>query len=199
KDTTSSCAVAVAGVEPPADLPGRERVGAGVLELVLGEVALVPGADSHVVRLVHLHAHHLPHQRPQPRAAEVGPPERVGGEGAQVHGARHLQPVPDPQPGGVVADPDADEGEPGIGEEAGQRVGHVVGVEDLEDEAAAVDAELQHGDGARHGGGGAPLHVEADDERVAAAAVDAVRLAQPRLHLAAGLGERCVEEVLVER
>ena len=189
----------MAGVELLADLHGRERVGAGVLELGLRQLALVPGADADVVRLLHLHAQHLPHQPLQPGAAEVGLPERARGKAAQVHRARHLQPVPVPQLGRVVADPDPDEGEPAISQEVGQRVGYVVGAEDLEDEAAAVDADLQHGDGARHGRGGAPLHVEADDEHMAAAAVDAVGLLQPRLHLAAGFGERCLEAVLVER
>jgi hypothetical protein len=184
---SSSCIV----VEPPADLHGRERVGAGVLALVLGQLAPVPGADAHIVRLLHPHAHHLPHQRPQPRAAQLGPPQRARGVAAQVHRARHLQPVPVPQPGRVVADPDPDEGEPAVGEEVGQGVGDVVGASDLEDEAAAADADLQHGDGARLAGG-PPLHVEAGDEGVAAAAVDAVGLVHPRLHHVAGLGERWV-------
>jgi hypothetical protein len=66
----------------------------------------------------------------------------------------------------------------------------------MKDEAAAADAELQHGNGARLAGG-APFHVEADDEQVVAASADAVRLVQPRLHHGTGLGERCVEEVVL--
>jgi hypothetical protein len=45
-------------------------------------------------------------------------------------------------------DADPDEGKPAVGKEAGQRGGHVVGVADLEDEAAAVNVQLQHSQGA---------------------------------------------------
>jgi hypothetical protein len=187
----------VAVVEPPADLERGERVGAGVHELVVRERGRVPGAHAHVVRLLHLHAHHLQHQRLQPRAEQVGPPERVGGEASQVHRARDPQPVPGPQLCSVVADPDADEGEPAVGEEGGQLGRDVVGAEDLEDEAAVVDADLQHGDGAgRRAAGGAPLHVEAGD---VAAAVHAVGLGHPPVHHVAGVRERRVDVVLVER
>ena len=197
---TEPCTLVVAVVEPQADLERGERVGAGILHLVVRQRGRVLGADADVVRLLHLQAHHHPHERRQPRAAQHWPPQRVGGELAQVHGARHPQPVPGPQLRDVVADPDPHEGEPVVGEEPGQGVGDVVGAEDLEDEAAVVDADLQHGDGrddgARHASG-APLHVEARD--VAAAAVEAVGLAQPPLHHAAEVGDRRVDVVGVER
>jgi len=75
---------------------------------------------------------------------------------------------------------------------------YVVGAEDLEDQAAVVDADLQHGDGAgrRAAGGGAPLHVEAGD---VAAAVHAVGLGHPPVHHVAGVRKRRVDVVLVER
>jgi hypothetical protein len=102
----------------------------------------------------------------------------------------------------VAADPDADEGEAAVGEEVEQGVRDVVGAEDLEDEAAAADAELQQRDGARRdaaGRGGPPLDVQAHDEAVEAAAVDAVDLAQPLVDDVAGARQGGVDALLVER
>ncbi|PON44069.1 hypothetical protein TorRG33x02_332030, partial [Trema orientale] len=59
--------------------------------------------------------------------------------------------------------------------------GGVVGVDELEDEAAAGDAELEGGDGVLDvaAEGGAPLDVEADDEAAEVLAVDPLGVADP--------------------
>ncbi|WVZ68907.1 hypothetical protein U9M48_017783, partial [Paspalum notatum var. saurae] len=200
-ETTHAAVEAVAVEEAPADLERGERIGAGVHELLLRQPARVPGAHTDVVGLLHLDAHHLPHQRLQPGPSQRGVPELARRKAAQVHGTPHLQPVVVPQLGSVAVDADADEGEAAVGEEVEERVGDVVGVEDLEDEAAAADAELQQGDGGHdvRGEGRAPLDVQADDEAVQAAAVHAVDLVQPPVHHVARVRERRADVVVVER
>uniref|UniRef100_A0A8R7TXM0 Uncharacterized protein n=1 Tax=Triticum urartu TaxID=4572 RepID=A0A8R7TXM0_TRIUA len=188
-------------VEPPADLERCKGVGASILQLVPRQPRRVPGADPHVVRLLGPHAHHLPHEALQPGVPQRRLPQHVRGEVAQVHRVRHLQPVVSAELLRVAVDPDADEGEAAVGEEVEEGVRDVVGAEDLEDEAAAADAQLQQRDGARREAAerGAPLDVEADDEAVEAAAVDAVDEVQPLVDDAAGGGQGGVDVVLVER
>jgi len=52
---TSGLVVAVE--EAPANLERREGVDAGVLELVIRQLARVPRSDTHMVRLLHPDAH----------------------------------------------------------------------------------------------------------------------------------------------
>ncbi|BAS74239.1 Os01g0737550, partial [Oryza sativa Japonica Group] len=198
---TPAAVLVVVVVQTPANLERGEGVRARVHHLLRRQIPRVPGAHPHVVRLGRPHAHHLSHQPLQPGAPQRRLPDRLRGEVAKVHHVLHLQPVMAPQLGHVVVDPDADEGEAAVGEEVEQRVRDVVRVEDLEDEAAAADADLEHGDGARPVivGGGAPLDVEPDDEVVEAAAVDAEDLVQPIVDVIAGVSHRRVDVVLVER
>lgn len=71
---------------------------------------------------------------------------------------------------------DSDSGEivVGIGEELNEVDGEVGGVDELVDEAAAADAELECGGGVLFAAGvvGAPLDVEADGEAVAVEGAD---------------------------
>ena len=75
-------------------------------------------------------------------------------------------------------------------------------MEDLEDEAAAADAELEGGDGVSGvwAGDGAPLDVEADEEVAVAvmAAVEAENVGEPDVDVGGGGGEDCVDGVGVE-
>jgi hypothetical protein len=115
---------------------------------------------------------------------EVHPLRR---EAAQVHRVGHLQLVVVAEALDVRVHAGPDEAEGGLAQELPQRAGDVVGVEELEDEAAAADAELQHGDRVMvRAVAGAPLDVDADDELVEAADVHGADLAEPDLHGLAG-------------
>jgi hypothetical protein len=63
-------------------------------------------------------------------------------EAAQVHRVGHLQLVVIAEALDVCVHADPDEAEGGLAQELPQCAGHVVDVEELEDEAAAADAEL---------------------------------------------------------
>jgi hypothetical protein len=92
-------------------------------------------------------------------------------------------------------DLDADEGEPIILQEVVEGVRYIDGAEDLEDEAAAVDANLQH---VAHEGG-LPLDVKAEDEAVQAAAVDALDETEPGVTVSPDTVKGREDVVLVER
>ena len=99
----------------------------------------------------------------------------------------------------VVSDPDADEGVVGVLEEVDERLGDAVGVEELEDEAAMADAELNDRDLVVEAGvAGAPLGVEADDEVAEAAAVDALGVVDPLVDEAGNVGDEGLNSVGVD-
>jgi hypothetical protein len=150
----------------------------GVLDLLVGERARVPGAGPHPVRLLQVDEHDDARDVLEAGRAEVM--HHLRRELAQVHLVGDSQPVVVPEPVGVALHADAEEAVVGLGEEVGQRVGEVVGVEELDDEAAAADAELEERGGAVVGAeGGPPLDVETHDELVQAAAVDGADLVEP--------------------
>lgn len=73
-------------------------------------------------------------------------------------------------------------------------------MDELEDEAAAVNAELQSGDRVLVAvEAGAPLDVEADDHAVGAALVDLVGFGEPSVDHGRGLGDESMDIVRVER
>jgi hypothetical protein len=166
--------------QDPADLEGDKGVDGGVLDLLVGERARVPGAGPHPVRLLHVDEHDDARDVLEAGVVEVRAVHHLRRELAQVHLVGDLQPVVVPETVGVALHADADEAVVGLGEEVGQRVGEVVGVEELDDEAAAADAELEERGGAVVGAeGGPPLDVETHDELVQAAAVDGADLVEP--------------------
>ncbi|GMN53300.1 hypothetical protein TIFTF001_022432 [Ficus carica] len=91
----------------------------------------------------------------------------------------------------VGGNAEADEGVVGVVEECGEGGRDGVGVEKLEDEAAAADAELEDGDGVLvvAAEAGSPLDVEADDEAVEAVAVDLLDVGDPGGDLGGAVGD----------
>ncbi|WVZ61492.1 hypothetical protein U9M48_011354, partial [Paspalum notatum var. saurae] len=141
-----------------AEAEGEVGVDGGVLDLVQREAGRVPCAHGHV-----------------PGLADPGVPEESarhvldGGvphacDGAQLGPAGDAEAVVRPEHAGVVGGSGAGEGDPGVGEEAAQRLGDGVGVDDVEDEAAVAHAELERaGQGERAvereaGGGEVGVH-----------------------------------------
>jgi hypothetical protein len=191
--------VVVAGEQHPANLEGDERVDAGVLDLLDGEPVRVPVTRPHPLRLIHVDAHHDAREGLQSRAAEARAFQLLRGEVAQLHRVGHVQLPVVPELVRVAPDTHAYEAVVGVAEELLQRVGEVVGVDELEDEAAAADAELEDRGGAVGGAeGGAPLHVQPDHELVQAAAVDVEDLVEPVLHGLAGGCHRGLDRVALE-
>uniref|UniRef100_J3L2K5 Uncharacterized protein n=1 Tax=Oryza brachyantha TaxID=4533 RepID=J3L2K5_ORYBR len=116
--------------------------------------------------------------------AEVRATHPLRREGAQVDRVRHREAVVVAQPLGVLVHADADEAVPGVGEEAAEGGRDEVGVEELEDEAAAVDAELEQRDGVLVGAeAGAPLDVEPHHEPGPVRGAD---IPEPPVHGGAG-------------
>uniref|UniRef100_A0A8R7Q9N5 Uncharacterized protein n=1 Tax=Triticum urartu TaxID=4572 RepID=A0A8R7Q9N5_TRIUA len=189
----------VAGEELPADLEGDERVDAGVLDLLVGEAVGVPRSHRDAVRLVDAGPYDGVRDVPEPGLAEPRPAHLVGREVAQVDGVGDPEAVVVTQAVGVVLHADADEAEVRVGEEGDERLWEVVGVEELEDEAAAADAELQERDGVlRVAVAGAPLHVQPHDELVVDPAVDVADLAEPGGHGGAGGRDGGGDDVALE-
>lgn len=95
----------------------------------------------------------------------------------------------------VLADSDADEREGSVIQEIDQRLKYSQGVDELEDEAAAANAELQNGDGVRVSVNEVrtPLNVETDDERAEAAALELKDIGDPNVDH----GRRGSEEFIV--
>jgi hypothetical protein len=196
RSTTGSV---IPGEQLAADLEGDEGVDASVPDLVVAEAGRVPAAHGHPLRLRDSDSHDGGGDGAQPGLAELREVHPLRREAAQVHRVGHLQLVVVAEALDVRVHADADEAEGGLAEELRQRAGDVVGVEELEDEAAAADAELQDSDGVLvRAVAGAPLDVEADDELVEAAAVHGADLAEPGLHGLAGGSDGGADHVGLE-
>ena len=127
------------------DLGRDEGVEAGIGDLLVAEAARVPAARGHPVRLREVDAQDGGGDGAQPSLAEVRAARVLLRVAPEVHRPAHLQAVVGPEPRRVRVHADAEEADRAVAEEPGQRGGEVVGVEELEDEAAAVHAELQGG------------------------------------------------------
>ena len=175
--------------QPAGDLERDEGVDAGVPDLLVAEAVRVPAAHGDPLRLREVHAHDGLHEGAQPRLAEVRAVHALRGAAAQVHRVGHLQAVVVAEPLRVRRHADAEEADPAVAEELRQRAGDVVGVEELEDEAAAAHAELQCGHRVLvRAVAWAPLDVEPDGDVVAdaAGAVHREDLRDPAIHGLAG-------------
>jgi len=151
---------------------------AGVPDLLCRQAALVPLAHRQPLRLVDVGARHLARQGLEPRVAELGPAERLRRDAPQLHRVGDHEAAVLGQPPNVAVDRHAEEAVAGAGEEVPEGDRDAVGVEDLEDEAAAAHAELQDGHpvpgaaAAALRGDDAPLGVDADQELLAVPAAD---------------------------
>ncbi|KAL6997692.1 hypothetical protein U1Q18_007818 [Sarracenia purpurea var. burkii] len=121
----------------------------------------------------------------------------LGRQGAKLDGGTHPQTVVVFQFAGITVDSNADEGVHGVVEELNEGRGDEGGVDELEDKAAAADAELQGGDWiiAVTAVVRAPLDVETDDEAVDAAAVD---VGDPRVDESGGVSDEGLDSVVEE-
>jgi hypothetical protein len=195
----STAGSVIPGEQLAADLEGDEGVDASVPDLVVAEAGRVPAAHGHPLRLRDSDSHDGGGDGAQPGLAELREVHPLRREAAQVHRVGHLQLVVVAEALDVRVHADTDEAEGGLAEELRQRAGDVVGVEELEDEAAAANAELQDSDGVLvRAVAGAPLDVEADDELVEAAAVHGADLAEPGLHGLAGGSDGGADHVGLE-
>ncbi|EEC72822.1 hypothetical protein OsI_06545 [Oryza sativa Indica Group] len=140
--------------QPPADLEGDVGVDAGVPDLLIGEAEGVPAAHGHPLQLDEVGAHDDVHHGLQAGLYELRAAQPLRREGAKVGGVPRGEAVVVAQPLGVLVHADADEAVRGAGEEAAEGARDVVGMEEREDEAPAVDPERQQRDRVLRDGGG---------------------------------------------
>ena len=144
-------------------------VNARVQNLFFAQNLFVPIAHADYPSLIHIEAEA---RRDDLVHRSLREPHAAGGLRAQPQIQRipkHLEAVAgDLQFPAIGVVPEPDEVEARVHEEVAEDTRRGDGVRQLEDEAAAADAELQGvGRTIRIGGGGSPLDAEADDEAVA--------------------------------
>lgn len=94
----------------------------------------------------------------------------------QIDGPQDAKPMVAVERKGGAADANAHKGVVEVAQEGAQRVEHCAGLEELEEEAVAVDAELE---GRNRVAAGATVDVEADNELVEPHAVEGADMVDP--------------------
>ncbi|KAJ3695188.1 hypothetical protein LUZ60_000565 [Juncus effusus] len=166
--------------QPSTDLKGSKSITTSILDLLRREILSVPLTQSHPHRLLHVNPHYFPHEPRQPRHPHLRPVHPLRRQSPQIHHIRHRHLIILNQFIHVFLNPYSDEGEPLVHEEIGELVRDEVGVEDLEDQAAPADADLDQ----RHhvdvpAAVRAPLEVHPDEQAVEAPPVDLQRVGNP--------------------
>lgn len=166
------------GSDIPTDEERAESINRRISNLIVAEIFSIPRAHAYVSPLRHSVTEALRYDRFHriPREALEAEPQiqRIHRHLQLVLRTRELKAI------GVV--PESDEGVRRIVQERAEALRHVVGVRELEDEAAAADAELKRVR-RRIVAAASPLHAEADNEAllVDEVAVEVERGGEPPL------------------
>ena len=149
---------------------------------------------------MHLESKHSSSQTLQPSVLQIPVPQPVHSESTKVNHIPNFQIIIIQQFLHITLNPNSNKSEILVAEELDERVGEVSGVDELEDDAASTHAELESGNWVFDVAveTGSPLDVEADDETVETAAVDAVDVGEPGVDHLGSVGDEGLDVVGVK-
>ena len=149
---------------------------------------------------MHLESKHSSSQTLQPSVLQIPVPQPVHSESTKVNHIPNFQIIIIQQFLHITLNPNSNKSEILVAEELDERVGEVSGVDELEDDAASTHAELESGNWVFDVAveTGSPLDVEADDEAVETAAVDAVDVGEPGVDHLGSVGDEGLDVVGVK-
>jgi len=179
------------------NLIGEKGINGSILNLFGGEQAIVPETPGDPLRLLNLHAQNMEAQRLQPSLPQVRvTPKLIRCQRTKVTHIGHVEVIVLKKLVGVSAYSNAEESNIRISEEGNERVGNVMRVNNLEDEAGVTHAELEGGYGVLRVGPsvGPPLNVQAHHEAPATVGVSG----EPRGDMGGMGGDEGVDGVGLE-
>ncbi|CAL5351710.1 hypothetical protein CsSME_00039151 [Camellia sinensis var. sinensis] len=167
-------------IQAPSNLKRKKSINTSILNLFRVEPLIVPPTHRNPLGLLNLLPQHLSRQGLQPRIAKLDH-AAVNRQGAKINRGGHRQPIILSQLVDIGVNTHTHKSVDRVAEEVEEGLGDFGGVDELEDEASAADAELENGGGVivETVVVGSPLDVEADDEGVEKGKMDGCDFGDP--------------------